>query len=85
MDIVENFEETAHFNASRPARGDSILGSFADNIYLTERFDVVDIRRKFDEDLNQHSVDTWRVDAVTELFMPLDFRYFQVAPFIPTS
>jgi len=59
-----------------------ILGSLADNVYLTERFDVVDIRRKFDEDLNQHSVDTWRVDAVTEIFLPLEFRYFQVSPFI---
>jgi hypothetical protein len=35
-----------------------ILRSWADNIYLTERVDVVDIRRKFEEDLNQHSVDT---------------------------
>jgi lipopolysaccharide assembly outer membrane protein LptD (OstA) len=59
-----------------------VLGSMADNIYLTERFDVVDIRRKFDEDLNQHSVDTWRVDLVSELFMPLEFRYFQVSPFV---
>lgn len=59
-----------------------ILGSLADNVYLTERVDVVDIRRKFDEDLNLHSVDTWRVDAVTELFMPLEFRYFQVSPFV---
>jgi hypothetical protein len=28
LDIVESFKGTAHFNASRPARGDSILGSF---------------------------------------------------------
>ena len=59
-----------------------ILGSWVDNIYFTERFDVVDIRRKFDEDLNLHSVDTWRVDSMSELFMPLEFRYFQVSPFI---
>src|SRR5437867_3447359 len=38
LDIVESFEETAHFNASRPARGDSILGSFAEgrNVLRTQ-------------------------------------------------
>src|SRR5439155_21195318 len=30
LDIVESFERTAHFNASRPARGDTILGTFAE-------------------------------------------------------
>ena len=54
----------------------------ADNVYLTERVDIVNIRRKFEEDLNLPSVETWRVDAVTEIFMPLEFRYFQVAPFL---
>jgi hypothetical protein len=62
--------------------GVPILGSLADNVYLTERFDMVNIRRKFDEDLFLQSVDTWRVDAVSRLFMPFDFRYFQVSPFL---
>ena len=30
LDIVESFERTAHFNASRPARRDTILGTFAE-------------------------------------------------------
>lgn len=58
------------------------LGTLADNVYLTERLDVVNIRRKFDEDLFLPSVDTWRADIVTRLFMPFDFRYFQISPFI---
>jgi lipopolysaccharide assembly outer membrane protein LptD (OstA) len=59
-----------------------VLGSWVDNVYLTERLDVVDIRRKFEEDFNLHSVDTWRVDLESEVLMPLDFRFFQVAPFV---
>ncbi len=59
-----------------------ILGSFADNVYLTERVDTVQIRRRFDEDLALQSVETWRVDAITQLSVPFDFRYFQIAPYI---
>jgi lipopolysaccharide assembly outer membrane protein LptD (OstA) len=59
-----------------------ILGGLADNIYLTERFDVVNIRRRFDEALLLPSEQTWRVDLVTQLNAPFDFRYFQVAPYI---
>jgi lipopolysaccharide assembly outer membrane protein LptD (OstA) len=58
-----------------------ILGGLVDNLYLTERVDVVDIRRKFGEDLALPSVETWRMDFVTQLSAPFDFRYFQVAPF----
>ena len=38
LDIVESFERTAHFNASRPARGDTILGTFAEgqNVLRTQ-------------------------------------------------
>jgi lipopolysaccharide assembly outer membrane protein LptD (OstA) len=59
-----------------------ILGTFADNLYLTERVDTVQIRRKFDEDLATQSVETWRLDAMTQLSAPLDFRWFQIAPFM---
>lgn len=59
-----------------------ILGTFADNIYLTERFDSVQIRHEYDKSLALQSVETWRVDAATMLAVPLDFRYFQIAPFI---
>jgi lipopolysaccharide assembly outer membrane protein LptD (OstA) len=59
-----------------------ILGSFADNLYLTERVDTVQIRRRFDDDLALQSVQTWRLDAMTQLSAPFDFRYFQIAPFI---
>lgn len=59
-----------------------ILGTFADNIYLTERVDTVQIRRRFDEDLATQSVQTWRLDAMTQVSAPLDFRYFQISPFI---
>jgi lipopolysaccharide assembly outer membrane protein LptD (OstA) len=59
-----------------------ILGGLMDNLYLTERIDVVDIRRKFAEDLAMSSVDTWRVDALTRLSTVFDFKYFQISPFI---
>jgi hypothetical protein len=59
-----------------------VLGGFADNFYLTERFDVVNIRRRFDEALLLPSEETWRVDLLTQLNVPFDFRYFQVAPFV---
>lgn len=59
-----------------------ILGGLVDNLYLDERVDVVDIRRKFDEDLFLRSVDTWRVDAVTRLSTVFDFTWFQVSPFL---
>ena len=46
-----------------------ILGGWVDNLYLTERVDIVDIRHKFDErPRDSPSVDTWRVDAVTQIF-----------------
>jgi hypothetical protein len=59
-----------------------ILGGLFDNLYLTERIDVVDIRHLYDNALGLPDVATWRADLVTELALPLDFRYFQVAPFI---
>jgi len=59
-----------------------ILGSIADNLYLTERVDSVQIRRRYDDDLALQSVETWRLDAMTRLSAPFDFRYFQVSPYI---
>jgi len=59
-----------------------ILGTFADNLYLTERVDTVQIRRRFDEDLATQSVETWRLDAATQLSAPFDLRWFQITPFI---
>jgi hypothetical protein len=58
-----------------------ILGGLLDNLYLTERVDVVDIRHRSDDALALPDVATWRADAVTELALPFDFRYFQVAPY----
>ncbi len=59
-----------------------VLGGLMDNLYLTERVDVVDIRHKYAEDLALPSVDTWRVDAITQLNTVFDFTYFQISPFI---
>jgi len=59
-----------------------IAPSIADNLLLTERLDAVNIRHLYDEQLGLESVQTWRVDAMTELQVPLDFRYFQISPFI---
>ncbi|HZE98168.1 MAG TPA: LPS assembly protein LptD [Planctomycetota bacterium] len=59
-----------------------ILPGVSDNLYLTERVDTVNIRRRFDSDLGLAGVDTWRVDAETRLHAPFDFRWFQIAPFI---
>jgi lipopolysaccharide assembly outer membrane protein LptD (OstA) len=59
-----------------------ILPGIADNIYFTERVDTVNIHRRFDEDLAQSAVQTWRMDAVTQLYAPFDFTYFQVTPLI---
>jgi lipopolysaccharide assembly outer membrane protein LptD (OstA) len=59
-----------------------VLPTIADNIYLTERVDTVNIRREFDTGLNLPSEQTWRVDVVTQLEVPFDFRYFQVSPLI---
>jgi len=59
-----------------------IAPSFADNLLLTERVDVVDIRHLYDEALGLQSIQTWRVDALTELQAPFDFRYFQISPFV---
>lgn len=58
-----------------------ILGDFADNVYLTERVDMVNIRHKYANDFLP-SVGTWRLDFVTEVASPLDFRYFQIFPFV---
>jgi len=59
-----------------------VAPSLSDNLYLTERVDTVNIRRLFEDSLAQQSVQTWRVDAMTQLEAPLEFRYFQVSPFI---
>lgn len=59
-----------------------ILPGFMDNLYLTERVDTVDIRRQFDKGLAMASVDTWRLDALTKVTLPFEFRYFQFAPLI---
>jgi lipopolysaccharide assembly outer membrane protein LptD (OstA) len=59
-----------------------IQGGWADNIYLTERFDVVNIRRRFEDTLMEPGVETVRVDLITQLNAPFDFRYFQVAPYL---
>ncbi|MBI3857767.1 MAG: LPS assembly protein LptD, partial [Planctomycetes bacterium] len=59
-----------------------VLGSFVDNLYLTERIDVVNIRHKYDEGLLLPSVETWRADVVTQLLLPFEFRYFQISPLI---
>jgi hypothetical protein len=59
-----------------------ILAGLMDNVYLTERVDVVDIRHKYAEDLALASVDTWRVDALTQIATVFDFTYFQISPFI---
>src|SRR6185295_118715 len=59
-----------------------ILAGLIDNIYLTERMDLVDIRHKYDSDLALRSVDTWRFDVLTQLSTSFDFQYFQVSPFI---
>lgn len=74
----DEYRPRADFNLlSQP-----LLAGVVDNIYLTERFDAVNIRRRFDEDLGAQSVETWRADAVTLLYAPFDFRYFQVSPFM---
>ena len=59
-----------------------ILGGLMDNLYLTERVDLVDIRHKYAKDLNLNSVDTWRLDVTTQLSTVFDFTYFQISPFI---
>jgi len=59
-----------------------VAPSIADNVYLTERIDTVNIKRRFDDELGLTSVETWRVDAMTQLQAPFDFRYFQISPFI---
>lgn len=59
-----------------------ILGGLVDNLYLTERVDLVDIRHKYDEALLLPSVDTWRLDVATQFSTAFDFQYFQVSPFI---
>jgi hypothetical protein len=59
-----------------------ILGGLVDNLYLTERVDVVDIRHKYAEDLMLQSVDTWRFDVLTQLSTCFDFQYFQISPFL---
>ena len=59
-----------------------ILGGIADNVYLTERVDVVNIKRRFADDQSLPTEETWRADVVTQLNAPFDFRYFQVAPYI---
>ncbi len=55
-------------------------GPLAD-VYLNERLDAGRLRRRFDDSLDAPSEDTWRIDSVTELSLPVDCRYFQVAPF----
>lgn len=59
-----------------------VLPTLADNIYVTERVDTVNIRREFDTGLGLPSEQTWRVDVMTQVEVPFDFRYFQVSPFI---
>ncbi len=59
-----------------------VAPSIADNVYLTERVDTVNIRRLFDSSLDLPSEQTWRVDVLTMLESPFDFRYFQISPFI---
>jgi hypothetical protein len=51
-------------------------------VYVTHRTDLVHIRRRFDEDLNLESVETWRTDLTTEVSLPRDLRILQVAPFV---
>ncbi len=53
-----------------------------DHVYITERFDSVYIRRRFDEDLRLDNVETWRTDVINEIRLGLDFRVFQLSPFI---
>jgi hypothetical protein len=59
-----------------------ILGGLMDNLYLTERVDLVDIRHRYEADLALRSVDTWRFDVETQLASVFDFTYFQISPFI---
>jgi hypothetical protein len=74
----DNYLPRADFNLLQHP----ILGGLMDNLYLTERVDVVDIRHKYAKDLLLASVDTWRVDAITQLNTVFDFTYFQISPFI---
>lgn len=54
---------------------------FLDNLTLTERFDLVHLRRRFDEDLHVPSSRTWRMEADTELLLPWDLGPLQLSPF----
>jgi lipopolysaccharide assembly outer membrane protein LptD (OstA) len=74
----DNYLPRADFNLlSHP-----ILAGLADNVYLTERVDVVDIRHNTEQDLLINSVDTWRVDALTQVSTVFDLTYLQISPFI---
>lgn len=59
-----------------------LLPGIFDPLYLSERLDTVQIRRRFDEELHLETVETWRTDLVSELGMTLDFVWFQASPFV---
>ena len=52
-----------------------------DNLYLSQRADMVHIRRRFDEDLHLETKETWRFDSVSEVSLPWDLGIFQISPF----
>ncbi len=56
--------------------------SILDTLTLTEHFDAVHIRRRFDEEAHVPSDRTWRIDVATELQCPWDLGPFQAAPFV---
>jgi lipopolysaccharide assembly outer membrane protein LptD (OstA) len=50
-------------------------------LYLEHRLDVVQIRRRFDEDLALRDVEAWRFDASTAVSFPFDLGPAQLSPF----
>jgi hypothetical protein len=55
-------------------------GALAD-LYVSQRVDGGLLREVFDNSERLPSEQTWRVDSTTEISLPIDCRYFQVAPF----
>jgi hypothetical protein len=58
-----------------------VLGPEVEVLYLSQRIDVAHVRRRWDEDLHLESVETWRIDSTSEVFLPLDLEILTIAPF----
>ncbi|HEX7899308.1 MAG TPA: hypothetical protein VF950_16195 [Planctomycetota bacterium] len=58
-----------------------VLGPEVDVLFVAQRLDVAHVRRRWDEDLHLSSVETWRIDSTSEVWLPLDLGIFTLAPF----